>query len=167
MRLIEDREVVRGEQRAAAGEIEEEQRVVDDDDVGVFRGVAAAEEMAVREARAELTDAVVGVSVERLPVVGARGEVELGTVAGLRPLGPFPEPFERERRRDEPRAALLLELRATQIVIAAFEQLDARGDAQRLGDERDVLANELLLQRDRPGRDDDATPGTQRRDKIR
>src|SRR5579884_2120816 len=165
MRFVEDHEVVGGEQRAAADEIEEEQRVVDDDDVGEARGVALLEEKAVGEARAVLADAVVG--VERLPVVGSRGEVQFGAIARLGALGPRPQPLERERGRDQPRRALLLELRLAQVVVAAFEQHDARVDAEGARDERDVLADELLLQRDRSGRDDHTGARAQRRDEVR
>ena len=112
VRLVDDHEIVGWEQRAAAGEVEEEQRVVDDHDVGEARGVAFREEVAVGEPAAVLAHAVVGVGVERLPVVAARRELELGAVAGLGSLGPRPQPFQRERRRDQARSALLLELGA-------------------------------------------------------
>jgi hypothetical protein len=45
--------------------------VVHDHDVGEARRVALGEEVALGEAVAVLADAVVGVGVERLPVVGA------------------------------------------------------------------------------------------------
>jgi hypothetical protein len=101
VRFIENRDVV-GRQEAAAGrEIEKEQRVVDDDDVGEARRIAAFEEMAVGEARAELADAVVGVGVERFPIVAARRERQLGAIAGFGAVGPEPRvsPSRRSARR--------------------------------------------------------------------
>ena len=51
-------------------------------------------------------------------------------------------------------------------MVAALEQLDARRNAERVDDQRDVLAHELLLQRDRAGRDHDLLPRPQRRHEI-
>jgi len=52
-------------------------------------------------------------------------------------------------------------------VIAALEQLDARRNAERPGDERDIFAHELFLQGDRACRNHDSLSGTQRRHEIR
>ena len=166
VRFVEDRDVVGRQQAAAGGEVEEEQRVVDDDDVGEARRVAAFEEMAVGEARAELADAVVGVGVERFPIVAARREVELGAVAGLGAVRPQPQLLHRRARRDEPLGAHLLVLLAAEVVVAALEQLDARRNTERVDDQRNVFAHELLLQRDRAGRDDDLLARAQRRHQI-
>jgi hypothetical protein len=164
--LIENRHVVRRQERPAGCKIEEEQRVVDDDDIGEARRIAAFEEMAVGETRAELAHAIVGIGVERFPVVATRRERELRAIARFGAIRPQPELLHRRARRDEPLGAHLLVLLPAQVVIATLEQFDARRNTERVDDERDVLAHELLLQRDRAGGDHDLLPRTQRRHEI-
>ncbi len=54
VRFVEHRDVVRRQQSAAHRQIEKEQRVIDDDEVGVLRLVALLEEEAVAKVRADL-----------------------------------------------------------------------------------------------------------------
>ncbi len=51
---------------------------------------------------------------------------------------------------------------AAQIVRASFEKSDARGAADRRGDQRQVLGKELVLQSARAGRDEHASTGKER-----
>src|SRR5579875_3372602 len=88
--FVEDRVLVRRDQPTAQREIEEEQRVVDDDDVCVARRIATAEEKTIADVRTQLTDAVVRIGVELFPLQGVRDERELRSVAGRRPPRPSP-----------------------------------------------------------------------------
>ena len=174
MRLVDDQHVVVGYQGPAGGQVGNQQRVVDDDDVGgggpLPRGpqeADAADALAVRRA------------LRRQPVPGGEGapaaQVQLGPVARGRVAQP------RQRLGQHP-GVLLGETLAgahvapplqAQVVRPALQQrrlevfrrhsLDL---AERLDYVRDVLAQELLLEVDGVGGDDDAhvvLQGVQRR----
>ena len=140
--------------------------MIDDDDVGVLGLVALFEEPAIAEMLAELADAVVGVRVERLPLVGLRHERQLAAIAGLRRGRPRPDRLHRARRRNEAICAHALVLLLAQVVIAAFDQRHAQLDVERPLEQRDVFLHELLLKRDRAGREHDLLPAANRRDQI-
>ena len=103
MRLVEDRDVVGRQEAAAHREIEKEQRVIDDDEIGVSRLIAPLEEQAIAKVLAELADAIVGIGVELFPFVGARHECQ---ARRDRPSASVsaqcPDPLHRARRRDQP-----------------------------------------------------------------
>ena len=166
VRLVEDRVIVGRQERAAQRQIQKEERVIHYHDVGILGRVAPREEVTVAKAFAEFADAVVGVGIEQLPLVPGRREGQFGAVARLGASRPIPHRFHGRALRDQPIGAHAFELGAAQIVVAAFEQFDARRDAERLGHERDVLAHELFLQRDRGRRDDDLLAATQRRGEV-
>ena len=90
MRFVEDRDVVGRQESAADGEIEKEQRVIDDDDIGILRFVALLEKETIAKMFAELADAVVGVGVELFPLVATRNERQFRPIAGLRCGRPIP-----------------------------------------------------------------------------
>ncbi len=166
VRLVEHGDVVGRQQPAAHRQIEKEERVIDDDYVGILRFVALFEEKTVAKVRADFPDALVGVGIELLPLAAVRREAEFGTIAALRPLGPLPNLLHRVRLRDEPVGAHAFELLAAEVVRAPLEQRDAQRTVERALDQRNVLTHELLLQRDRPGREHDLLTAADRRHEI-
>jgi hypothetical protein len=72
VRFVENRKIVGRQERPTHREIEKEERVVDDHEIGELGLVASREEVAIAKALAELADAVVGVRVELLPFGGRR-----------------------------------------------------------------------------------------------
>ena len=169
MRFVEHRDVVGRQQPAAHREVEKEQRVVDDDEVGVLRLVALFERRSSRESarrtrrrnrrhrhRAAPTRRGGGTNAN-----SARSP--LSRAAGPRPRSAASSATTRTRRsRAHP-----LELLLAEVVAAALEQRHAQRNVERLLHERNVFAHELLLQRDRAGREHDLLPAAHRRDEIR
>ena len=146
----------------------EVERVVDDHEIGL-RGSAARR---LREARgnegAAAAGAAVGADGELSPQRSRRLDLELGAVAGLRRVEPA---LHRLPRRavvpaGEQERLKALQLPPAEVVRAPLE--DARVDlaADRRRRDRNVLAEELLLERLRRGRDDDALSRLERRDQV-
>ena len=91
MGLVEHGHVVGGQQSAADRQIEKEQRVVDDDDIGVLGLFALFEEETIAKMRAELADAIVGVGVELFPLVAIAARMPARNDRRSRSIGPLPD----------------------------------------------------------------------------
>ncbi len=133
---------------------------VDDDDVGDGRSSASQLGEARLAHRAAIgAGAFVAADGDRLEDRFARREVELGDVAGGRPRHPLGNPVE---VGDRPRGQLaeleptlglvsgrrqLAEALQAHVVAAPFEHGPVEIDRQCLGEEREILAGELILQR--------------------
>ncbi len=140
------------------GEIGRQQMVVHHDDVS-FRGAPprleqeAALEMGALEPRAQI-----GLRRHRVPHVAARLVGQVGERAVARPGGPRRQavqlhpPLVFEQR--VPLLPGLLEARQADVVPPSLEQRERRrmvASAERTGENREVLPDELLLQIDRVG----------------
>jgi hypothetical protein len=167
VRLVEHEQVERGQhevlpRRLAHGEVREEHVVVRDDDVRALRRRLRALGVAVVPERAAVALALLGADRELRPDLSVRDERQLGDVTRLRRLGP------REHLVDLP--LLVVEVEPTQlaarlalghaveadVVVAALEQRERERPRQHAREHRQVLPDELLLQRDVRGRDHDA-----------
>ncbi len=162
--LVEDDCVVLGQHTAAGGDVGEVQGVVHDHELGLGGAAAGRLREARGHERAAPSRAAVGADGQLGPERRRRLEFELGAVAGLGGAEPG-----LHRLPGGPVAAAgielgleALELPAAEVVLPALEQLDPHrpsGDGSR---DRDVRAQQLLLQRLGGGRDDDAQPGGER-----
>ena len=158
VRLVED-DLRRLRERERRGlRLGEEDRVVRDDDVRGERRRARPLQEAAPVVRALAAAAVVGVRgdargdgrLARLGL-GRRGPgVELREVAGKRPQRPRHGARERRHRgRGELRLAAgdePLQPREAEVVAAPLHEREADGRAQQLRDERQVLAEDLVLE---------------------
>ena len=158
VRLVEDDRVACGQELGetfvAQHHVGEEQVVVDDDDVGLERGLAGLQHEAIGVKRAVGAEAVVARRRDERPDRRILGNVgERAAVAGLR----------RARERDDARqmACVLArgeaslgggsrQMMMADVVGAALEQRDRQRKTQRVADEREVALEELVLQRLRP-----------------
>ena len=121
-----------------------------------------------RDERAAAARAAVGADRELGPERLGRLERELGAVAGLgrvepalhRLPGAGVAPVGEQERLEA------LELAAAEVVRAALQHLDADVAAERGRGDRDVLREQLLLERLGRGRDDDPPPRLERRDEV-
>lgn len=149
MRLIEDCVVVGWDESTAHREIEKEQRVVDDDDIRVARFFARTHVVAAigSEEVARLHDAVVGVGIEIGPQTCRGHEFELGAIARPGAIGPLEQRDLFRRPREHELPAHRLELIAVDVVRSPFELHDERAALERSKQERDVLVDELVLER--------------------
>ena len=162
--LVEDQGVVVGDDRAVASvlhrEVRAEQVMVDDDEVGFQGALAHARDPAGVEVGAGLPDAVLAGRGDLAPEVGAVGQVlDLAAVARLRPRGPGLDGAEEGDLVEAAEAARLAErlvAEEAEVVAAALHDRDAEVAAEGAGQERDVLAEELLLEVLGAGGDDDA-----------
>ena len=128
-------------------------------------GCAAArlEHEAALEVRALEAGAQVRLRRHRVPHLRARLVGEVGEAAVARLRGPRAERLQLRRlplveQRLQARARLL-QARQAEVVAPTLEQREARrvvARAERAGEDRQVLPDELLLQVDRVGRDDGA-----------
>ena len=152
--LVQDDRVVVGDHRAVAAvldrEVGAEQVVVDHDEVRLQRALPHARHPAGIEVGAGLADAVLAGRGDLAPEVGTVGQVfDLAAVARLRPRSPGLDGAE-ERDLVEPAEAARLPERLVaeeaQVVAAALHDGDAQVAPEGLGQERDVLADELLLE---------------------
>ena len=168
MRLVEHDDVVGRQEAAADGEIEKEERVVDDDEVGVLRLVALIEEETVAKVRAELARRIRRRRRRAVPTRrrAARSPARRDRRSALRSAHSQMRCIER-RLSEQPIRAHAFELLPAEIVRASFEQRDAQRPAERCFHERNVLMHELLLQRDRAGREHDLLSAANRRHQIR
>ena len=173
VRLVEDDRVVlrehadrpvRGDAQAEIGEVE---RVIDDHHVGVARTLARLLCEAGRRVRAARAQAALRADGDLRP--GARGRfvIELGAVSGQRRVEPRTQAFEGLAVHGIEQAhAELHDHPPAGVVGAALEQLRADGLAARRRRQRQVVAQELRLQRERGRRDHHAAPGEGGRDEI-
>ena len=135
--------------------------MVHDDDVRLRRVASRLEQEALLEVRALHARAQSRLGRHLVPHLGARRRREVGERSVLRALGP-----RRDRRElvghavvEQLRRAArrLLEPRLAEVVAPSLQQREAhRLIAQRLREERQILADELLLQVDRVRRHDRA-----------
>ena len=153
--LVEDHRVARGQELGepfvAQHHVGEEQMMIDDDDVGVERGLARLQHEAVGMKRAAAAEAVVARRRDERPDRRVLRDVgELAAVAGL----------ARARKRDDLRqvARVLarrqpalgrraLEMVVADVVGAPLEERERHRRAERGADERQVALEELVLQR--------------------
>ena len=173
VRFVEDHRVRRAEQVAEAvfleREVGEQQMVIDDDDVGLDRLAARFDHVALAEVGAARAEAVVArrgdLRPQRMGVTQVR---HFGEVAGARGAGPAFDARQRAvaRAREALLPAELLQPVGAQIVRAPLEQRDARRHADGAGDQRQVLVEQLVLQRARAGGDEHAPAGEQRGHEI-
>ncbi len=175
VRLVDDQVVVGRQDVAAGRHVGEQQGVVDDEDVRGLGALAGA----LQKAGAVLDEGTLGLDAGRVlggeagpGGVVAAVEVELCAVAGLGRAQPDQEARHEMRfflrlRSGVPGGGPALQ---AEVVAAALERGDAQGLRLGLGqqgfDDRQVLVDELLLQADGVGGDDDAlvaAQGLQRR----
>ncbi len=122
------------------------------------------------EVGAGLADAVLAGGGDLAPEVHAVGQVlDLAAVAGLGARGPGLDGAE-ERDLVQPAEAARLregtEAQQAEVVPAALHHRDVQVAAERPGQERDVLADELLLQVLGAGGDDHAPPQLHRGQQV-
>ena len=161
--LVEDDRVVLRKDRGRVGaaakpEIGEVQGVVDDDQLGMGGALARGLREAERGEHAAATEAAVRPDGDLRPDRIGRLDLELGAVARLGQVDPAAHPVEGGGvlgPREELSAEKLepMEGVPAQVVLAALEHRHLHLAAQRLGGGRDVLAEELLLEGLRRGRD--------------
>ena len=175
MRLVENDRIARrqqlGEPFVAQYHVGEEEVVVDDDHIGVERGLARLQHEALRVVGAVAAQAVVAGRRDERPDRGVLGHVgEFAAVAGLA------RPRERDDLRQVPcivarrQPALAggpLQMMVADVVRAAFQHRESDGSAQRGADERKVALEELVLQRLGAGGHDDLAAVEQRRHEVR
>ena len=158
VRLVEHEQVERGSTRScprrlAHGEVREEHVVVRDDDVRALRRRLRALGVAVVR-NGQPSPAVLGADGELRPDLSVRDERQLGDVTRLRRLGP------REHLVDLPLLVVVVEpaqLAArlalghaveADVVVATLQQRERERPRQHAREHRQVLPDELLLQRD-------------------
>ena len=164
MPLVEDHRVVLGQHAASRSDVREVERVVRDHEVGLSRALAGSLGEARGDERAAAPAAAVAADGELGPQRLRRLDLELGAVARLGLVEPALHRLPRapvaalgEQEGLEP-----VQLPAAEVVLAPLE--DGDGDLApegRRGD-RHVLLEQLLLERLRRGRDDDAEPRLER-----
>ena len=146
--------------------------MVHDDDGGVLGLATHARDEALVEVRTAGADACLGRRLRLAPYRRVLGEIgELGAIAGLRRERPPLEP----RERDAARAASsggsqLLEAPLAEVVREPLHERRFEGDPVRrehLGDERQILGEDLLLQGLGRSRDDDLLAAQDGRDEVR
>ncbi len=171
--LVEDHRVVLGEHpdRSVGGdaqtEVGEVERVVDDHDLGVERAVARLLGEAGGGICAARAEAALRPDGDLRPGSGVRHVVELGAVARDGRVEPRAQALDRLAvRRVEEAHAELHDHAPAGVVGATLEQLGADRLAARGGGQREVVAQQLGLQRERRGRDDHAAPRERGGDEI-
>ncbi len=152
--LRQDADVARA--RRAQREVGEVQRVVDEDDVGLAgprpRGLGEA----ARALGALRAAAAIGPDRELAPDRAGRQMVELVAVARLRRAQPGVEPRERVGLVELDAHPRLRQLRAADVRGAPLHDRRPELAARRDRGERDVVPEQLILERLRRRRDDDA-----------
>ena len=144
--------------------------MVHDHDVRGLRLAARFEHEAAVEEFAFVAEAVVdGRRDDAAQRVILREILELGEIAAAARSAPSGDRGELRDARRVARAVVQrrLEPVPAQIVVAAFEQRDARGPADDGAEQRQVAGEQLVLQRARAGRDDRAAARQQHGQQIR
>ena len=143
------------------GHVRQQQMVVHDDDVRLRRLASRLEEEALLVQRAAGALAQVRLGRNFVPQLGTRRDRQIAERSVARARGPRLNRVELllqavvEQRVAG--GARLLQAKQTEIVVPAFEQCEAHSlVAQRAYEERQILADELLLQVDRVRRHDRA-----------
>ena len=163
MRLVEDRHVVLGKHpkaRSPQGQVGDEEGMVDDQEVGRPDPPPGLEVEALLVPRAVAAQAVAVLALDRVPDARQRPEIQVGPGAVGRPVGPeldLAELVELLLLLKGPRGSSPRDIKPAQADVVG-PPLDQDG-RELLGhhgsQERDVLAKQLLLQRDRVRGDDD------------
>jgi hypothetical protein len=176
VRLVEDdRVVLRKHAHPVAPltetEVGEVERVVRDHEVGVRRPLPRLLREAEADERTRPPETAVGTDRELCPQRLRGLELELRPIAGLGRLDPLPHRLERDpvlgsREERAAEKAEPLEPVSAQVVLPPLQNGDSDVVSERRGGERDVLRQELLLERLRRGRDDEAEPRVERRDEV-
>ena len=166
--LVEDHRVVLGQHTSPGGDVREVERVVDDHEVGRRGALARVLGEARRDEGAAAPRTAVGPDCQLAPERLGRLDRELGAVAGV---GGVEEALHRLPRAGvapvgEQERLEALQLATAEVVRAAFQHLDANSAAERGGGDRDVLREQLLLERLGGGGDDNAPPRLERRYEI-
>ena len=168
VRLVEDHGVVLGQHAAAGGDVREVERVVDDHEIG-GRGPLAR---MLGETRGDERAAPAGTTVrpdrELRPEGFGRLEAELGTIAGLGGVEPVLHrlPGAGVAAVGEQERLEALQLAAAEVVRPSLEHLHPHVPSDRGCGDRDVLGEQLLLERLGRRRDDDPPPGLECGDQI-
>ena len=168
VRLVEDDRVVVGQHAAAGREVGEVERVVRDHELGLPRARARGLGEAGAEERALPPRAAVGPDGELGPERLGRLDGELRAIAGLGLREPRLERLEGllVARIAQQHRAEALQLLAAEVVLAPLEHGDAHLPPERARRGRHLVGEQLLLQRLRRRRDDDALPRLERRDQV-
>ncbi len=168
MRLVEDHGVVLGQHTSAGGDVREVERVVDDHEVGGGGPLARMLGEARGDEGAAPPGATVGPDRELGPEGFGRLEHELGTVAGLGRVEPILHrlPGAGVAAVCEQERLEALQLPAAEVVRATLQHLDTDVPPDRSRRDRDVLREQLLLERLGRGGNDHAPPGLERRNEI-
>ena len=160
MRFVEHDDVVLGQHRAVGRQVHAVQVAVDDDHVGVG-GVGAGSFREARLADRAASDARALSSThrQRRPRVGRRLEREVGPIAALRLGAPLDQPQQLGARRPIGEgidaadrqllvaAEHLLGALEAEVVGAALQRRVGERPLEMRGEEGQILANELVLQR--------------------
>ena len=155
---------VRGDAQAEVGEV---QRVVDDDHVGVGGALARLLGKARGRERAACAQTALRADCDLGPGTGRGLVIELGAIAGQRRIEPGAQPLDGVAvQRIEQAHAELHDHAPAGVVGAALEQLRTDGPAARRGRERQIVAQQLRLQRQRGRGHDDATSRERRGHEI-
>ena len=177
MRLVDDDRIRAGQQIAEAlllqHEIRHQQMMIDDDDVRGLRLAPRLHDVTAIERRAIRPEAVVARRGHPGPHRICSAQLgEFGDVAAAGDARPRPHLRQcgGDLATQSARVRLLLgefQSMQAQIVRAPLQQRDAHRAADRRGDGRQIAMKQLVLQRARAGRHDDASPRQQRRHQIR
>jgi hypothetical protein len=176
VRLVEDDDVVLRQDRAAARHVESVQVCVDHDHVGCASAAACLfGEARVAQGAPVGAGALVAADAHRSPRVVGWRPVELGHVARGRGAGPFGESLDLDLggqcHRLEFELALiarahLAEPLEAHVVRSTLEHRPVEVSPAVLGEERQVLGGELVLQRLGRGGDDHARIGFDGRHQV-
>ena len=172
VRLVEDHQVVRWQdRRAAAGaraqrEVGHVEGVVDEHDVDLARAGAGGLAEAPRPLATGRPPAAIRADGELVPHLRGRQVVQLVAVARARRQHPLPEAREGVVQPEVEPPARRRRLGAAQVVGAPLD--DGRGQRAtgRHAGQRQVAGAELILQRAGRGRDDHAPAGERRGDEV-
>jgi hypothetical protein len=169
--FVEDDDVVRRQDGAAAADMESVEVRIDDDHVGLGGAPAGPLGEAHLAARAAIgTRAFLAAHAERAPRRVTRCPVELGDVPGVARARPAGQSHDLGLGRRghvlqlELAGGAVLQLADpldAQVVAATLEDRPTEATRQRVGQEGEVLRGELVLQRLRRGGDDGPRPRTQ------
>ena len=162
--FVEDDDPVVGQHARpgpAQGQVAEEQSVVDDEDLGRVDAAAGFEVEAVGVVRALPAQAIAAVALDEIPHHRRRADRQVALGAIDRPPRPPADLHElvlRRRVGEEGARALLghAQPALAQVVAPPFDERRPELVREDRLQERDVLAEQLLLQADGVGRDDDA-----------
>ena len=161
--LVEDRHGVLGQKpkaRRPQGQVADEQRMIDNQQVGVEHPAPGLVKEALLVSRAVAAQAVAVLALHGLPDGGARSKIQVRATAVAGSIRPEPDGGELVHVLGPLEQRILALDRDVQppqadVVRPALDQHGGEFQARDRAEERDVLLEQLLLKRDRVGRDDD------------